>query len=171
MTKTITVDLESWTQPCTLSGVTTGIHPPQLHDYQQTLFQQFSRGFRAGEMMIISSGRQTGKSSFYMKMLKNRIYDSNLCKEITLTGQQKLMELTSIWGQPMKEEKYKFSRANWYQAEFNDKDYFEVDAWCEQHFGKHPTNPDAWSRWWHKFHNSILFRDEKDYILFMLRWS
>jgi hypothetical protein len=158
MTKTIVYDLETVT-PCTLSGVTTGIHPPQLHDYQQTLFQQFSRGFRAGEMMIISSGRQTGKSSFYMKMLKNRIYDSNLCKEIILPTK------------PMKEEKYKFSRAKWYQAEFNDKDYFEVRAWCSQQFGPDPARPDAWSRWWHKFHNSILFRDEKDYILFTLRWS
>jgi hypothetical protein len=119
-------------------------------------------GWKPGELYVIA-GRQSGKS------MLNQIYNTNLCKEITLTGQQKLMEL--IWGQPMKEEKYKFSRANWYQAEFNDKDYFEVDAWCEQHFGKHPANPDAWSRWWHKFHNSILFRDEKDYILFMLRWS
>ena len=64
----------------------------------------------------------------------------------------------------------KFSR-NWYQAEFDDRHYFEVDAWCEQHFGPHPKNPDAWSRWWHKFEDSILFRDEKDYVLFVLRWS
>jgi len=119
-------------------------------------------GWKPGELYVIA-GRQSGKS------MLNQIYNTNLCKEITLTGQQKLMEL--IWGQPMKEEKYKFSRANWYQAEFNDKDYFEVDAWCSQQFGPHPANPDAWSRWWHKFHNSILFRDEKDYVLFMLRWS
>lgn len=71
----------------------------------------------------------------------------------------------------MIEPKYKFSRATWYQAEFDDRYYFEVDAWCSQHFGPHPARPDAWSRWWHKFENSILFRDEKDYVLFMLRWS
>jgi hypothetical protein len=66
--------------------------------------------------------------------------------------------------------KYKFSR-NWYQAYFNSADYHAVDDWCEQHFGPHPKHPDAWSRWWHKFEDSILFRDEKDYVLFMLRWS
>ena len=66
--------------------------------------------------------------------------------------------------------KYKFSR-NWYQAYFDAKDYFAVDTWCEQQFGPHPKNPDAWSRWWHKFEDSILFRDEKDYVLFVLRWS
>lgn len=67
--------------------------------------------------------------------------------------------------------KYKFSRAKWYQAEFNPEDYYEVDAWCEKHFGPHPKKPDAWSRWWHKFEYNILFRDEKDYVFFMLRWS
>jgi hypothetical protein len=69
-----------------------------------------------------------------------------------------------------KEPKYRFSR-NWHQAYFDTKDYFAVDKWCEEQFGPHPKNPDAWSRWWHKFENSILFRDEKDYVLFMLRWS
>jgi hypothetical protein len=66
--------------------------------------------------------------------------------------------------------KYKFSR-NWYQAHFDSQYYFEVDEWCAKQFGPHPKHPDAWSRWWHKFEDSILFRDEKDYILFMLRWS
>lgn len=66
--------------------------------------------------------------------------------------------------------KYKFSR-KWHQAYFNLKDYDDVDEWCEQQFGKHPARPDAWSRWWHKFEDSILFRDEKDYVLFTLRWS
>ncbi len=109
-------------------------------------------GKMPGELYIISTPRQSGKSYFY-KQIRNAMYNGT---NVTLG---------------MSEPKYKFSRANWYQAEFNDKDYFEVDAWCSQQFGPHPANPDAWSRWWHKFHNSILFRDEKDYILFTLRWS
>lgn len=67
--------------------------------------------------------------------------------------------------------KYKFSRANWYKADFNPADYFAVDKWCEEQFGPHPKKPDAWSRWWHKWEDSILFRDEKDYVLFLLRWG
>ena len=70
----------------------------------------------------------------------------------------------------LKESKYKFSRT-WYQAEFNSKDYAAVVEWCEQQFGPHPKRPDAWCRWWHKFENSILFRDPEDYVLFRLRWS
>ena len=109
-------------------------------------------GIHPGEMYIISTPRRIG-ISYYFNQIKNAMYNGNKV----------------ILGVP--EPKYKFSRAKWYQAEFNDKNYFEVNAWCEQHFGKHPTKPDAWSRWWHKFHNSILFRDEKDYVLFTLRWS
>ena len=70
--------------------------------------------------------------------------------------------------------KYQFSR-KWYQADFDYKKdyrkYEEVRAWCKENFGPEPRNPDAWSRWWHKFESSILFRDEKDYVLFILRWQ
>lgn len=123
----------------------------KLHNYQLKMIEQLRKGVKSGELYIISTPRQTGKTLY--KQVLNAMYNGH---NVTL-------------GMP--EPKYKFSRANWYQAEFNDKDYFEVDAWCEQHFGPHPARPDAWSRWWHKFHNSILFRDEKDYVLFMLRWS
>lgn len=115
-------------------------------------------GFKKGEMAIISTGRQTGKS-YYMNALKNRILGTNLCEEIVLP----------MFSQP--QSKYKFSRANWYVAEFDDKHYFEVEEWCAKHFGPHPKNPDAWSRWVHKYSEKIHFRDEKDYVLFMLRWS
>ncbi len=67
--------------------------------------------------------------------------------------------------------KYQFSRAKWYVAEFDDRYYFEVEAWCSQHFGPHPARPDAWSRWVHKYSQQIHFRDEKDYQWFILRWG
>jgi hypothetical protein len=159
-----------------IRNTTGGIHP-----YQQALYNKLNQGdSKQGQMTLYSAGRQTGKSmlnAYYGKL----IYSNNFCKEITLTGQEylQLVEMkiafadltTNRINQRKKVKQYNFSRANWYQAEFNSKDYNEVGTWCEQHFGTHPTNPDAWSRWWHKFHNSILFRDEKDYVLFMLRWS
>ena len=69
------------------------------------------------------------------------------------------------------EPKYKFSRANWYIAEFRWQDQRKVFKWCEQEFGQHPYRPDAWSRWKTMPANAIAFRDEKDYVWFMLRWS
>lgn len=111
-------------------------------------------GFSAGELAIYTGGRQTGKSYYYQKILKKRDLD-NLTKMFLIQPQSK----------------YKFSRANWYVANFNHKHYFEVEEWCEKHFGRHPSRPDAWSRWVHKYEDQIHFRDEKDYVLFTLRWS
>jgi predicted phage tail protein len=68
-------------------------------------------------------------------------------------------------------KKYKFSRAKWYIAEFDATFYDEVDEWCAKQFGKHDKRPDAWSRWWHRYESSIHFRDEKDYLMFLLRWG
>ena len=69
------------------------------------------------------------------------------------------------------QSKYKFTRANWYEAEFDIKDYTDVVHWCREQFGSHPRNPDAWARWEHRYEDKIHFRDEKDYVLFVLRWS
>jgi hypothetical protein len=67
--------------------------------------------------------------------------------------------------------KYRFTRANWYIADFEEKYYWEVEEWCTKYFGPRPRFPDAWSRWEHRYENKIHFRDEKDYVLFVLRWS
>ena len=68
--------------------------------------------------------------------------------------------------------KYKFSRANWYEVSLMFKSYDPIQErldWCEQMFGPQPKNPDAWSRWYTSY-TTLRFRDEKDYVLFMLRW-
>jgi len=144
--KTIIVDLEAWDAltPTVLSNTTGGIYP--------------------GEMFVMQASRRTGKS-LYMKMLKNRIYDSNLCKEIFLPMH------------PATKPKYQFSRAKWYSAEmpghatwrFSDE-YNSIIEWCTEQFGPHPTEQDAWSRWWVGL-GVINFRDEKDFVFYKLKWS
>jgi hypothetical protein len=66
--------------------------------------------------------------------------------------------------------KYQFSRT-WHEGKFDWRLYDEVHSWCEQNFGKQDKSPDAWSRWWHKYEDMILFRDEADYLLFLLAWT
>jgi hypothetical protein len=91
------------------------------------------------------------------KIALNKLYGTNLCREILL---------------PMNPApKYKFSRANWWVANFDPEYYFEVEEWCKKNFGPHPRYPDAWSRWVHTYEDQIHFRDEQDYIFFLLRWS
>ena len=131
--------------------------------YQVNILNNLSGGIPAGTMNVFSAGRQTGKSYYNMKVLKNRIYDTNLCKEIML---------------PMyPEPKYKFSRAKWYTASLNGNatwrfsdEYNEMIAWCNDTFGLHPKKPDAWSRWWVGI-GYIRFRDEQDLVLYKLKWS
>ena len=64
---------------------------------------------------------------------------------------------------------YKFSR-NWHIGEFRWQDQHKVYQWCTEEFGPMPYLPDAWSRWKTMPGNSIAFRDEGDYLLFILRW-
>ena len=156
--KTITVDLESWSSsPTVLGNTTNGIYP--LQPYQQVLWDRMNQGgLKKGQMTLYSAGRGVGKST--LNAYYGTIFSTNLCNEILL---------------PMKPaSKYKFSRAKWYEAGFGPADYLkvrEVREWCVEQFGPEPRNHDAWSRWYHKNHNRIFFRDEKDYVWFMLRWS
>ena len=65
-----------------------------------------------------------------------------------------------------------FGRSNWYEAEYAAANFFNVQNWCIEHFGTPPITPDAASRWFvYPYHRVLLFRDEKDYIFFMLRWA
>lgn len=148
-----------------ISNTTSGIYP--LHDYQQKLFQQLSRGFRAGEMAIISAGRQTGKSSMYMKMLKNRMYGHS---GTTVVDYEYIN--SALFGDSVK-SKYKFSRAKWHEVSLMYKSFDPIRErleWCEQNFGPQPKNPDAWTRWY-AAHGTLRFSDSKDYEWFMLRFS
>lgn len=110
------------------------------------------------------------------------LFNNNLCQEIMLTGQQQLrytLGLTTNYYfskthaalNRLPVNKYKFTRANWYVADFNWRDQAEVEEWCWEQFGPHPKNPDAWSRWYNKYSEKIHFRDEKDYVWFCMKWG
>jgi len=76
--------------------------------------------------------------------------------------------------------KYQFHRAKWFEYEMwepfpatrpvNQDRVQAMLEWCKEQFG--PANPltDAWARWSVSY-SIIRFRDEKDYIFFMLKWS
>ena len=113
-------------------------------------------------------------------MNKFHFYQSNLCKEITLTAQTQLCTL-GVYYAPyipkIMKPKYQFSRAKWYTAPLNGNgtwrfsdEYNEIIEWCTEMFGAHPTKHDAWSRWYVGL-GCINFRDAKDYEWFVLRWS
>lgn len=111
-------------------------------------------GIAPGQMMLYASARRTGKST--LNQYYGKLRNDNPCKEILL---------------PMKPEpKYKFSCAKWYEFEVPYPINFAIFDWCEEQFGPEPTETDAWSRWSYAW-RTIKFRDEKDYMFFLLRWS
>lgn len=130
--------------------------------YQMDILTKLSSGIHSGPLDVFSVGRQTGKSYYNMKVLKNRIYGTNLCQEIMMPMEPK--------------PKYQFSRAKWYTADIGtgvwklSREYNEMIAWCNDTFGAHPKRPDAWSRWWVGI-GYIRFRDEQDLVMYQLRWS
>jgi hypothetical protein len=135
----------------TLKNATEGIYP-----FQQALYDKvMAGGFKRGEMALYySAGRQTGKST--LNQMYGKLWNDNLCKEILL---------------PMKPApKYKFSRSKWYEAKL-PRDGQGAFNWCVKQFGPEPTNTDAWTRWYFNVDRTFRFRDEKDYVLFCLRWS
>jgi hypothetical protein len=70
-------------------------------------------------------------------------------------------------------KKYNFSRAKWYVADLFHTGHTmnEVRDWCTTQFGNQDKNADAWSRWTNNNNSLFRFRDEKDYVWFVLRWS
>lgn len=102
--------------------------------------------------------------------LAKRIMETNLCNEIVLPMSANFNYSTLSYIKWDTEPKYKFSRSKWYEAKLF-KNIDDALDWCEQQFGKEPNHPDAWSRWYFNVNRTFRFRDEKDYVLFMLRWS
>lgn len=70
-----------------------------------------------------------------------------------------------------KHPRYKFSR-KWFVGEIkNYESIDDIDSWCKNNFGSQPINPDAWCRWYRYSTRKFYFRDEKDYLLFTMRWA
>ena len=67
-------------------------------------------------------------------------------------------------------DKYKFSR-KWHVVYYDLDDYEDIREWCTEQFGPEPRFPDAWCRWHQRSMDGISFRDERDAVLFILRWS
>ena len=119
----------------------------------------------------LNTGVTTSTAAIIIPMIR-KLYPALIAREIC--GVQPMSADTGIIFKPgyrPNPPKYKFSRAKWHMAKFNWDNFEEVYKWCTQQFGPHPNKPDAWSRWKVNYGAEIQLRDEKDYIMFVLRWS
>jgi hypothetical protein len=80
-------------------------------------------------------------------------YGINIDKEVT-----KILQEQIDWDILVKSL---ILHGGWHKVILSKFDRLEVDAWCKEHIcGKYESRGSTW-----------VFKEEKDYILFLLRWS
>lgn len=80
-------------------------------------------------------------------------YGINIDKEVT-----KILQEQIDWDILVKS---RILHGGWHKVILSKFDRLEVDAWCKEHIcGKYESRGSTW-----------VFKEEKDYILFLLRWS
>ena len=124
-------------------------------DYKSQFLQEWD---------TLTGCRQTGKSvmnNLYAEFLTSNTDWDSFIREYILQWMPD--------AKPKPKSPYQFSR-QWHIGVFEWKDQQEVYQWCQENFGPMPRTPDAWCRWKTMPANQIAFRDERDYVLFILRW-
>ena len=133
-----------------------------LYPYQQVLLDRMkSGGFKPGEIMTMTSGRQTGKSHFSNQAFQ-RLWQDII--ESGKTVSDMILSEGTIYG------------SRYYCVQPVGGNWREMEVWCTEILGDGtralwgeknvPTPP----RRWYMNNSKFWFRDEKDRTMFILRW-
>ncbi len=114
-------------------------------------------GFKKGEMMIMSAGRQTGKS-YWTNQAINR-----LMKDLMNRPVEELVLAERL-----------YRTAKFYTVEPIGGNWLDMETWCIKTFG---SSTDVWDfkmdnvgRWYCN-DRKFWFRNERDRTMFIMRWS
>ena len=117
------------------------------------------RGFKPGEMMIYSAGRQTGKSYFTQYTIDRLMRDLN-SQPIT----DLVLSEGTVYG------------SRYHCVEPVGGSWIEMQEWCLEKFGdsgKHIWGsnevPSPQERWYMN-NRKFWFRDEADQLIFVMKW-
>ena len=132
----------------------------KLYPYQQAMLDKISVGLKAGEMMIMSSGRQSGKSMLNAAYgrLWNDIMEAN-----SKVSDMQLGEGT-VYG------------SRYYTVQPVGGNWRDMEAWCTKVFGdgsralwgeKKAPEP---ARRWYMNNSKFWFKSEKDRDWFLVMW-
>lgn len=120
-----------------------------MNTWQLDLIEKL-QGYKPKEMIVFASSRQVGKSHF-MKMWSENYYSEFPSLELS-EG--------TVLGHP------------YYIVRPKGIPWYEMEPWCRETFGPTPEFG-VWeldARWYMNAER-FWFRDEKDRMLFVLRWS
>ena len=139
--------------------------PYPLHDFQKQLIVDIESmsmsngGYKVGEMAITMAGRQAGKST------------------LTAAALKRLME--DIYNRPLEDlvlSEGKVFGARYYCAEPIGGNWVEMERWCKATMG---DASEVWEAhdfiWpdcgrWYMNNRRFWFRDEKDRMMFIMKW-
>jgi hypothetical protein len=132
-----------------------------LHPWQQEMLKKMS-GFKKGELMVMTAGRQTGKSYFTAAALKRLMDDINShpISDLNLTEGR-------VYG------------ARYYCVEPIGGHWREMEDWCIKTYGK--TTGSIWAQEvdkttplvnerWYANNRKFWFRNEADRTMFIMKW-
>jgi hypothetical protein len=131
-----------------------------IYPWQRQIFDKItSGGVKPGEMLVMTAGRNVGKSFFSAQALKRLMDDINNrpVEDIVLSEGK-------VYG------------SRYYTAEPVGGNWREMEAWCYEMFGDDVSPiwgadkaPEPAQRWY-KNDRKFWFRNEADRTMFVLKW-
>jgi hypothetical protein len=133
----------------------------RVHPWQEKIFDQITAGgFKPGELMIMGSGRQMGKSHFTQQTIDRLMRDLN-----SQPIEELVLSEGAVYG------------ARYYCVEPVGGNWREMEDWCIKTYGKttgsiwaDKTTPESGERWYAN-NRKFWFRNEADRTMFILKWS
>lgn len=132
----------------------------KLYPWQEKLLVDIESGWKKGEMTIMMSGRNTGKSVISSVAFK-RLWDD-------MFKPQPITDLVLTEG--------KVHGARYYCVQPEGGVWTEMEAWCRESFGEPgeiwPSQDFVWPEVprWMQNNRKFWFRSEKDRDWFIIRW-
>lgn len=135
-----------------------------VYDLTQLDMQKTLGGIKRGEMMIMSSGRQVGKSMLNqtLRQMWAKFHQERPIEDLIL-------------------DESKWHGARYYRVEPVGGNWATMEAWCTETFGDAAEVWDLKSTgeqfiWpeagrWYKNDRKFWFRNERDRTMFIMRWS
>jgi hypothetical protein len=132
----------------------------KMQPWQQQIFDKLtSGGVKPSELMIMSAGRQTGKSYYTQYTIDRLMRDLN-SQPIT----DLVLSEGTVYG------------SRYYCVEPVGGNWIEMQEWCLNQFGdsgKHiwgeKETPEPQQRWYMN-NRKFWFRDQADQLMFVMRW-
>jgi hypothetical protein len=125
-----------------------------MYPWQQQIFDKIvSGGIKPKEMVLMTAGRNVGKSAFSAQAL-SRIMEDLVSRPV----EDIVLDESKIHG------------ARIYSARPNGGNWKNMEAWCFERFGEPGSVWNLEIQRWYMNDRTFFFRNEADRTMFVLKW-